>query len=82
MHDFTLLNDSQWKTIQPLLPRPRNVGRPRADDRLVLEGILWVLRSALARSPAAISQRQHLLEAIARLGRGRNLAQYLATLSL
>ncbi len=45
MHDLTLLNHSQWENIQPLLPRRAGFGRPRADDRLVLEGILWVLRS-------------------------------------
>ncbi len=45
MHDFTLLNDWQWEIIQPLLPPATGFGRPRADDRLVLEGILWVLRS-------------------------------------
>ena len=45
MHDLTLLNDSQWENIQPLLPRRPGFGRPRADDRMVLEGILWVLRS-------------------------------------
>ena len=45
MHDLTLLNDWQWEIIQPLLPPVRGFGRPRADDRLVLEGILWVLRS-------------------------------------
>ena len=43
-----LLTDAQWEKIQPLLPkllkRPRG-GRPRADDRKVLEGILWILRS-------------------------------------
>jgi len=45
MHDQTLLNDWQWEIIQPLLPAATGFGRPRADDRLVLEGILWVLRS-------------------------------------
>jgi transposase len=45
MHDHTLLNDWQWEIIQPLLPPATGFGRPRADDRLVLEGILWVLRS-------------------------------------
>src|SRR2546427_6858162 len=43
-----LLTDAQWEQIRPLLPkvpkRPRG-GRPRADDRRVLEGILWMLRS-------------------------------------
>ena len=43
-----LLTEAQWEKIQPLLPRrpprPRG-GRPRADDRPVLEGILCILRS-------------------------------------
>ena len=43
-----LLTDAQWEKIRPLLPkrpkRPKG-GRPRKDDRKVLEGILWILRS-------------------------------------
>ncbi len=43
-----LLTDVQWEKIRPLLPkrppRPRG-GRPRADDRIGLENILWILRS-------------------------------------
>jgi transposase len=34
----------EWNTIQPLLPnKPRGV--PRVDDRRVLNGIFWILRS-------------------------------------
>ncbi len=43
-----LLTEAQWAKIRPLLPkRPKRPhgGRPRADDRKVLEGILWILRS-------------------------------------
>ena len=43
-----LLTDAQWEKIRPLLPtirRSRQGGRPRANDRKVLEGILWILRS-------------------------------------
>ena len=43
-----LLTDAQWDKVRPLLPRPRSRqrgGRPRASDRKVLEGILWILRS-------------------------------------
>ncbi len=43
-----LLTDAQWEKIRPCLPRPprhRQGGRPRADDRRVLEGLLWILRS-------------------------------------
>jgi transposase len=43
-----LLTGAQWEKIRPLLPkrprRPRG-GRPPANDRKVLEGILWILRS-------------------------------------
>ncbi len=38
------LTDAQWERVRPLLPpqKPR-VGRPRRDQRVVVEGILWVL---------------------------------------
>lgn len=39
------LTDEQWAKIQPLLPKHRSKGRPWANNREVLEGILWVLRS-------------------------------------
>ena len=43
-----MLTDEQWKKIEPLIPkagaRPKG-GRPRADDRMVFEGILWVLKT-------------------------------------
>ena len=38
------LTEYEWASIKPLLPnRPRGV--PRVNDRRVLNGILWVLRS-------------------------------------
>jgi transposase len=39
------LSDAQWQLIAPHLPPPKRTGRPRADDRKTLEGILWVLRT-------------------------------------
>ena len=39
------LTDEQWARIQPLLPASRREGRPRANDRRTLEGILYVLRT-------------------------------------
>ena len=39
------LTDAQWAAIQPLLPAPARTGRPRAEDRRTLEGILYVLRN-------------------------------------
>ena len=40
-----ILTDEQWDFIQPLLPGHKRIGRPRADDRKTLDGILYVLRT-------------------------------------
>jgi transposase len=40
------LGDEQWELIAPLLPKPKRRGRPRAEDRRTLNGILWILRSS------------------------------------
>jgi transposase len=43
-----VLTDEQWGRVAPHLPEhppsPKG-GRPRADDRACLEGILWLLRT-------------------------------------
>lgn len=39
------LPDDQWAVITRLLPPHKGRGRPRAEDRRTLNGILWVLRS-------------------------------------
>ena len=47
-----LLSDEQWELIGPLFPEPRrrkdNRGRPWAENRACLEGILWVLQTGAA----------------------------------
>lgn len=40
-----LLTDAQWEKIRPLLPKRPRGGRPPSDNRKVLAGILWILRS-------------------------------------
>ena len=49
MAEYTrFINDEQWKLLKPLLPEPKanpKGGRPPIDNRQVLEGILWVLRT-------------------------------------
>jgi transposase len=43
-----MLSDEQWDRIAPYFPsHPRSPkgGRPRADDRECLEGILWLIRT-------------------------------------
>lgn len=39
------MSDTQWEAIRPLLPSAKKEGRPRADDRRTLDGILYVLRT-------------------------------------
>lgn len=39
------LTEAQWQRIKPLLPPRAHEGRPRADDRRTLDGILYVLRA-------------------------------------
>ncbi len=36
------LTETEWARLQPLLP-PRKAGKPRQDDRRILNGILWKL---------------------------------------
>ena len=49
MAEYTrFINDEQWKLLKPLLPEPKTSpkgGRPPIDNRKVLEGILWILRT-------------------------------------
>jgi transposase len=48
-----LLEDDLWRMIEPILPKPRprrrrHPGRRPLDDRTVLRGILFVLKSGIA----------------------------------
>ncbi|MNH31124.1 hypothetical protein D3C79_914590 [compost metagenome] len=40
--------DAAWELVADLFDQPRRSGRPRADDRLMLNGVLWVLCSGAA----------------------------------
>ncbi|MFM8877150.1 MAG: transposase, partial [Anaerolineae bacterium] len=43
------LTDEQWAVVEALLPKPKKradgKGRPRVDNRSILNGILWVMRT-------------------------------------
>ena len=43
------LTDEQWAIVQPLIPQPPRRadgrGRPRIDNRQILNGILWIMRT-------------------------------------
>ena len=82
-----LLTEAQWEKIAPLLPqprpRPRGGGRPWIENRRVLEGILWILRSGARWQdlPEKFPSSVDLLAATARLGGARGLADDLASVS-
>ena len=39
------LSDQEWQVIAPLLPAPALRGRPPTDSRVILNGIVWILRT-------------------------------------
>src|SRR5690349_21797336 len=39
------LMEEQWTWIDPNLPKPKRMGRPRAGDRNTINGILFVMRT-------------------------------------
>jgi hypothetical protein len=43
------LTEEQWAVVEPLLPKPvkraDGKGRPRVDNRAILNGVLWVMRT-------------------------------------
>jgi transposase len=55
------LPDAAWDLVADIFSEPRRNGRPRADDRLMLNGVLWVLCSGAAwrdmPEPSAPGQR-------------------------
>ena len=41
------LTDAQWNKINFLFPKPTIVGRPAPNHSIVINGILWILRSGV-----------------------------------
>ena len=42
------LTDEQWQAIEPLLPPSGTKGRPRVDDRRVINGMLYKAKTGIA----------------------------------
>jgi transposase len=40
-----VLTDEQWGRICDLFPEPAATGRPPTDRRMIVDGILWILRA-------------------------------------
>lgn len=46
MPGLPVLTDAHWEQLRPLLPPQKpQTGRPAVDHRLVVEGMLWVVRT-------------------------------------
>lgn len=43
-----LLTAARWERIAPLLPRPKEHGRPMVDSYPLLAGILWIMGTGAA----------------------------------
>jgi hypothetical protein len=70
------LTDHEWAAIKPMLPnKPRDV--PRVNDRRVLNGIFWVLRSGgtVARSAQQLRPLYHSLQSLRSLAASWCLGQ-------
>jgi transposase len=66
--DRDLLSDAHWERIAPLLPgKEGDPGRSGEDNRLFVEGVLWL--GAVARPAAALRQMGDGLEALSKMGR-------------
>jgi transposase len=44
---FECMSDEMWRFIEPLVPPRAEEGRPRADDRRTIDGILYVLKTGI-----------------------------------
>ncbi|MFJ4953029.1 transposase [Streptomyces sp. NPDC088760] len=70
-------SDAEWPFVEPLLPR-RERSRRRLDDRTVLNGVVWKLRTGTAWAGRARGVRilGHAAHPLPPLGQGRHLAGY------
>ncbi|MGY3412329.1 transposase [Bradyrhizobium sp. GM5.1] len=71
------LADYEWTAIKPMLPN-KSRGVPRVNDRRVLYGIFWLLRSGAPWRdlPAAFGAIHHLLQPLRQVAAGWRLGPH------
>jgi hypothetical protein len=71
MTPYRDINDEEWQRIAPLLPelRPRSElrGRPLANTRSVLNGVLWVIQEGAGGCNPRQTERRHLVRHAAQI---------------
>lgn len=74
------LTDLEWCVIEPLLPnKPR--GGPRVNDRRVLNGIFWVLRSGAPSRDLPERPAHHLLQPLRAMVKGGRMDRLMDAIS-
>ncbi len=65
------LFDERWHMIEDIVSPPQVMGRPRRDDRQMLNGIFWILcsRRQVAGSPGALRAMEDRLSALPSVAR-------------
>lgn len=66
------LSDQRWQMIEDIVSPPQTMGRPRRDDRQMLNGIFWILSvlgSAMARSARTLRPLEDRLPAFSPVAR-------------
>ena len=74
------LSSEQWQRIESLLPgKACDSGRSGQDNRLFVNGVLWVsaLRSALGRRSRALRQVEDAASALQALVQGRGMGTHI-----
>src|SRR5688572_21176392 len=41
------LTDAQWTVLEPLLPKPKKLGRPPIDRRQIIDAVLYVVKGGV-----------------------------------
>jgi hypothetical protein len=78
--EFRELSDFEWEVIKPLLPPRFRVGRSRADDRRIINGILYVLTTGCRWMDMPPIAHIRLLGGGLNAGRGYGIFKVLASI--
>jgi transposase len=84
MERLIRVTEAEWLKLRALLPGPAKTGRPRASDRMIIEGIIWVMRTGAPWRdlPEAYPPWQTVYERFSSWCRGEVLGRMFSELAL